>query len=237
MRACRSSVRLSFLTSTSSSVSPVDASRLPTPMMPTPGAWSLTWMSSSGSSWLVSFVTRTSSKHPARTQVATSLSTIDAQSRKSIAGANPWTYWRGLTGRRAGMWIPAFAPSSPVIQVLGAPLNSPSSNSSGYSPRFQTFLSLSCAKKDSSVSTISPSLLSVSQTTRVLTSSISLVRSVTMKSTRCGTPSTFPSRVICVPGTKGRNLFLMRGRSGKSASSKRSRCVAGLMSGAGAVRG
>src|SRR5260370_15797598 len=42
------------------------------------------------------------------------------------------------TGGFAGTEIPAAAPATPVIQVLGAPLSRPPSSCSGYAPRSQT---------------------------------------------------------------------------------------------------
>ncbi len=100
----------------------------------------------------------------------------------------------------------------PAIQVLGAPRNDPPSNSSGYSPRFQTLPSRSCAKKASSASASSPSLTSTSHTTRVCTPSITLVRSVTVNVTVCGSgpPPRLarPSRVSCVPGVQRQPLVV-----------------------------
>src|SRR6267378_1408879 len=82
--------------------------------------------------------------------------------------------------------IPGLEPSMPAIQAL-PPLKSPSSYISTSSPSSQTLLSLSCAKKTISDSVTLPSLESTSHTTTVRTPLTTLVRSVTVCTTRAGT--------------------------------------------------
>src|SRR5215212_8312648 len=108
------------------------------------------------------------------------------------------------------MAMPADAPSNPASQP-GALSNLPLSYSSGYSPMCQTFPSLSCAKKASSASTSSPSEQSLSQTTTVFTPFISLVKSVTVVTTRREMRSPLsmadPSNTECAPGSRGNHLL------------------------------
>ena len=131
----------------------------------------------------------------------------------------PWSHVWPTRGRFT-MCSPASAPATPAIQVLGAPMKRPSSNSSGYSPRFQTLPSLSWAKNASSVSDSSPSFTSTSHTTRERTPAITFVRSVTVNVTVCGSgpPPRLarPSRVSRVPGTSGSHRLSITCSPGKA---------------------
>ncbi len=113
----------------------------------------------------------------------------------------------------AGIITPARAPSRwPCSQVL-PPIRSPASYSSVYSPMCQTLPSLSWARKASSASTSSPSLMSRSYTTTELTPPIILVRSVTVMMIWCSisSPSStvMPSYVYRVPAGWGHHWLSM----------------------------
>src|SRR5919197_1483203 len=103
--------------------------------------------------------------------------------------------------------IPLRAPRTPAIQVSGAPSTRPPDHSSGYSPRFHTLPSSSWAWKASSPSSSCPALMSRSQMTTARTPSMTLVRSVTVVTTRWGRRPcprfAAPSNTYCMPGRSG----------------------------------
>ena len=124
-----------------------------------------------------------------------------------MRGARPCTYAGPPGTGSASMWMPAMACCRPVSQVLGAPASTPSSHSSGYSPRFQTLPASSCAHSESSASASAPSWKSRSQTTTVSMPSTCLTMSVTVKTTRCvpwPCPRlAVPTKTSWWPGTSG----------------------------------
>jgi hypothetical protein len=104
--------------------------------------------------------------------------------------------------------MPPSAPSTPWSHVLGAPANVRPEYSSGYSPKFHTLPSSSCAKNVISDSCTTPSLVSRSQTTTVSMPATTLVRSVTVIVSWCSSLPVprfaSPSSTVWVPGTIGK---------------------------------
>src|SRR3954451_23258616 len=111
---------------------------------------------------------------------------IRPQSKNPMSSACPSTNQLELSCGVPGTRMPPSAPRRPETHVLGAPTNVPVEYSSGYSPRLHTLPASSWAKSASSDSETTPSLMSTSQTTTVWMPSTTLVRSVTWKSTVCG---------------------------------------------------
>jgi len=112
--------------------------------------------------------------------------------------------------------MPVVACCNPTIHTDGAPANDPSASySSGYSPSAQTVPSRSWAKNASSASCRASPSKSSSSSTTVFTPSITLVRSVTVVTTRCSEPATDPRSTHRVPGTSGKNLLVTLGFAAK----------------------
>ena len=110
-------------------------------------------------------------------------------------------------GRRASGCRPGRPGARTARSTARRRTSRPAAYSSGYSPKFQTLPSSSCAKNVISASSSLSRLMSRSNSTTASTPSIFFVSPVTVKITRCGRCPRprleRPSKTNCVPGTSG----------------------------------